>query len=136
MKMITRVEQSINNAINEGFTLTEEGYGNYDSREAYWRSQDKMVVSWYVGVTEDGLKKYELYTRDKKSRGQKRVGSITKVQNPEMVPMPCIEEFSELHPTYESMTVKELREIAKDKGVKNISKLTKSDLIHKIEEVA
>lgn len=120
MKMRNSVEQSIQNALNEGFTLTEEGIGNYETRESYWRSQNKMVVSWYVGSTEDGQKKFQLYTREKKSRGTKRVGSVTKVQTPD----------------YSIMTVKELREIGKTHGIKNISKLSKSDLIQKIKEVA
>ena len=112
------VRESIQNALKEGFSLTEEGLGNYTEREKYWRSQNKIVVSWYVGTTDDGQRKYELYTRDKKIRGQKK-------QEPQKIEI-----------NYEILTVKELREIGKKYNLKSISKLSKSALIEKIKEVA
>lgn len=113
------VRNSIQNALEEGFSLTEEGLGNYNEREQYWRSQNKIVVSWYVGTTTDGQKKYELYTRDKKTRGAAKKSEPKKIEI-----------------NYETLTVKELREIGKQYNLRSISKLSKSSLIEKIKEVA
>ena len=126
--MRKRNHESIAKAICEGYRLTEEGYGSYLEREEHYRSRGLMVVSWYVESDKEGERKYNLYTRERKTRRK---------SSDEMIPMPGSERLVELKeqydkPDYSTMTVKELRVVCKDKGIKGYSRLSKTELIENL----
>ena len=111
--MSRNVENSIKQAISEGFVLTDTGYGSYIESEKQYRERGLIVVSWYVPSDREGERKFELYTREKKVRRSKKVGGITLIQTPD----------------YSNMTVKELRKICSDKKISGYSKMNKQKIV-------
>ena len=114
--MYKNIENSIKQAISEGFTLTETGYGSYLENEKKYRERGLIVVSWYVPSDREGERKFELYTREKKVRRSKKIGGITLVKTPD----------------YSAMTVKELRKICSEKKIAGYSKMNKHQILENL----
>lgn len=107
------VNQVIEDSIMEGYALLAEGSGSYDDKVKEYRAQNYDVRAWYVvrGSVEE--RRWVLYGRQKvrATRKQKKVTV-----------------------DYSAMTVKELRKICSEKKIPKYSKLSKEELVQKLNE--
>lgn len=103
-------EQMIKNALDEGYSFAESGYGKQDSRLEYYRSEGYDVRGWYVPSDVENTKKFDLYIKKRGNRSLKVA-----------VPNTIID--------YSSLSAKELKDICKDKKITGYYKMSKSQMI-------
>lgn len=116
-----KVEAMVVKAINEGYEFLGKGMGSYESMLAHKRSEGYDVRCWYTSITKNG-RQWIMYGKKKES---KRSGKAKVVSPVEAV-------MEELSIDYESMTVKQLKDICKERKIAGYSKMNKNQMIQSL----
>lgn len=110
-------EQMIQKSIEEGYVFLLSGDGKYDlfyeSKFEGYKADGYDVRSWSL-KREDGTRYWVIYGKMKAPRSRKKIFSIN----------------------YNALTVKELRKLCSEKKIRNYAKLSKAEIIERLNSAS